>query len=260
MPGIFREVVGRGVKNIYLEKPGAPTVGELEDMRELARAKDVNVAMGYNKNVAEYVSEAREYASSNPGAETKFIHMNDVLPDDLGECFERNSEGMLKNQMIHELTLLATFYGVTVDTIADVAPLDVVFEERKGPSGTNFEDFSRVGFTITTKDGTKISAQGDRCAGNYSSAEVSLNGSLKLETIVPSKSHQAVMKKLEGANPGCVSYFYLQDPEYIVLKERFAQHILAGKPGVPQGLATLDSGLEALKVAEHLTPILAASK
>ena len=39
------------VWQVYLEKPGAPTVAELESMATLAEAKGVKVFMGYNKNV-----------------------------------------------------------------------------------------------------------------------------------------------------------------------------------------------------------------
>lgn len=39
MPGLFREVIEAGVANIYLEKPGASTVAELEDMLELAKVE-----------------------------------------------------------------------------------------------------------------------------------------------------------------------------------------------------------------------------
>ena len=35
--------------------------------------------------------------------------------------FARNSEGMLKNMLVHEIALLASFYGVTADNIASVA-------------------------------------------------------------------------------------------------------------------------------------------
>ena len=39
----------------------------------------------------------------------------EILPNhDLGECFERNAEGMLKNMTIHEIALLVSFYDVSV--------------------------------------------------------------------------------------------------------------------------------------------------
>ena len=37
--------------DVFLEKPGAPTVGELEEMAAYAKSKGVGVFMGYNKNV-----------------------------------------------------------------------------------------------------------------------------------------------------------------------------------------------------------------
>ena len=54
---------------------------------------------------------------------------------------------MLKNMAIHELALLATYWGVTVDTIESVTP-DADFSRcltLKGPSGETFTDFSKAG-------------------------------------------------------------------------------------------------------------------
>ena len=66
--------------------------------------------------------KALDFEKKTPGATTKFVHNNAYKEDELGECFERNAEGMLKNMAIHELALLATYWGVTVDTIASVEP------------------------------------------------------------------------------------------------------------------------------------------
>ena len=41
----------RARADVFLEKPGAPTVGELEEMAAYAKSKGVGVFMGYNKNV-----------------------------------------------------------------------------------------------------------------------------------------------------------------------------------------------------------------
>ncbi len=48
-PRLLKECIDAGCKCIYLEKPGAPTVKELEEMRDLAAEKGVEVLMGYNK-------------------------------------------------------------------------------------------------------------------------------------------------------------------------------------------------------------------
>ena len=103
--------------------PGAPTVAELRSMKAEAESANVSIMMGYNKNVCKYVRKAREYAASNgPNARVTFVSNNTYEPtaESLGECFERNAEGMLKNMAIHELALLASFYDVTVDNIEDV--------------------------------------------------------------------------------------------------------------------------------------------
>ena len=47
-----------------------------------------------------------------------------------------------------------------------------------------------------------------------------------------------------------------QHDDYITLKERTAAHVLEGKDGVPDGIATIDIAVDALKVAEYLTPLL----
>jgi predicted dehydrogenase len=92
-------------------------------MKAEAAAAGVSIMMGYNKNVCKYVRKAREFAASNgPGSHVTFVSNNtyEPTPASLGECFERNAEGMLKNMAIHELALLASFYDVTVENIEDV--------------------------------------------------------------------------------------------------------------------------------------------
>ena len=48
-PRLLTESIANGCKCIYLEKPGAPTVAELQQMKEEAEAAGVEVLMGYNK-------------------------------------------------------------------------------------------------------------------------------------------------------------------------------------------------------------------
>ena len=110
-------------------------------MKAYAASKGVPVYMGYNKNVTPYVQkvggggggvvvsiypsypypwprpcpcpwQAIEFERKTPGASTTFVHLNAYKTEELGECFERNAEGMLKNMAIHELAVLATYYGL----------------------------------------------------------------------------------------------------------------------------------------------------
>ena len=97
-PRLLKEVIAAGCTHVYLEKPGAPSVPELEEMIKYAKEKGVPVYMGYNKNVTPYVLKALEYQKKN-GGDTTFVHNNAYKEDELPECFERNAEGMLKNMV-----------------------------------------------------------------------------------------------------------------------------------------------------------------
>ena len=48
-PRLLSEGIKAGCKCIYLEKPGAPTVKELQEMKDEAEKAGVKVLMGYNK-------------------------------------------------------------------------------------------------------------------------------------------------------------------------------------------------------------------
>ena len=48
-PKLLTECIHAGCKCIYLEKPGAPTVAELQKMKEEAEEAGIEVLMGYNK-------------------------------------------------------------------------------------------------------------------------------------------------------------------------------------------------------------------
>jgi len=57
-------------------------------------------------------------------------------------------------------------------------------------------------------------------------------------------------------DPEMMPYFFLQHDDYITLKELASAHVLAGADGAPEGMATIDVAVDALKVAEYLTPFL----
>jgi len=260
-PHLLEEVIEAGCTHVYLEKPGAPSVAELEDMKAHAAAKGVPVFMGYNKNVTPYVLKALEFEKATPGAATTFVHNNAYKDEELGECFERNAEGMLKNMAIHELALLATYYGVTVDNIAEVTP-DAEYSRvltLTGPSGKEFTDFAKVGFTVTTKDGKTVTVKADRCGsteGGGSIASVAVEGVEKFRSETPDDELKKVCAEMAAADPAMMPYFFLQSEDYITLKEHSTAHILSGEPGAPEGMATIDIAVEALKCAEYLTPLL----
>ena len=130
-----------------------------------------------------------------------------------------------------------------------------------GPdSGKEFTDFSRVALSITTKQGQTVKLQIDRCgdaggSGN-SIAIVSKDGEEVARTETPEPELKKATEAQAAADPEMMPYFFLQHDDYITLKERATAHILSGAPGAPEGMATIDIAVEALKCAEYLTPLL----
>jgi predicted dehydrogenase len=258
-PHLLGECIANGCSTIYLEKPGAPTVAELSAMRDEAKAADVTVLMGYNKNVCKYVSKARQYASNHEGTHVTLVSNNayENTPESLGECFERNREGMLKNMAIHELALLVSFYDVSVDAI-DKCEADKEFsscQTLKGPSGNDFTDFDKIKFTITAKSGKSVSVQADRCGGDVSYAMVTdASGKEVFRHSMPDEEDKSNVTNLQKEYPGAMPYFFSQDPDYITVKERVASYCANGTKA--EGIATIDIAVETLRVAEYLTPTL----
>lgn len=253
-PRLLEESIANGCTTIYLEKPGAPTVGELETMRDKAKEAGVGVLMGYNKNVCKYVSKAREYAAANEGSHVTLVSNNtyENNAESLGECFERNAEGMLKNMAIHELALLVSFFDVTVENI-ESAEADKEFsscQTLKGPSGKEWTDFDKIKFTIKTKTGKEVSVQADRCGGDVSYAKVDIDGKEVFRHSMPDADDEANVSVLEKEYPGAMPYFFSQDPDYIIVKQRVADHCANGAE--PTGVATIGIAVETLRVAEHL--------
>ena len=261
-PRLLKEVIAAGCTHVYLEKPGAPSVPELEEMARFAKSKGIPVYMGYNKNVTKYVTEAlAAEQAAGPGASTAFYHNNAYQKAELPECFERNAEGMLKNMAVHELALLVSFYGVRGDNIATIEP-DKKYSScqtlRGGDTGKPFTDFDAIGFTVTTTEGKTVSVYADRCGdaggGGYSEAVVSVGGAEKFRSMTPDDELKSVVAGKQATNPDWMPYFHLQHDDYVTLKERVCAACLDGS--TPQGIATIEIAIETLKVAEYLTPTL----
>lgn len=234
-------------------------MAELEAMKKEAEDSNVTVLMGYNKNVCKYVTKTREFASTVDGGHVTFVSNNTYAPtaESLGECFERNAEGMLKNMAIHELALLVSFYDVSVDNIESVTA-DKEFSSLQtlaGPSGKEWTDFDKIKFTIKTKTGNEVSVQADRCGGDTSYATVTnATGEELFRHSMPDEEDKANVDVLEKKYPGAMPYFFSQDPDYTTVKERVAAFSATGEEA--RGIATIDIACETLRVAEYLVPVL----
>lgn len=257
-PDLFQACMKLKCPCLYLEKPGAPTVDALTTMRDQANEVSCKVYMGFNKNVSGYVHKTLEHAKAQTDTNVTFLHNNDYKKEELPECFERNAEGMLKNMAIHELALLATYYNVSVDTI-EAVNVDAEYSSCQtlvGPSSKKeFTDFDKLKFQIITTSGASACVAADRCGGSDSVGIVTKNDVGELARFVmPDAETVANVPNLEKLYPGAMPYFFTQDPDYCALKETIAQAFISGR--IPQGVATIDTAIDTLKLAEHLTPIL----
>ena len=257
-PGFFRQALAAGATHILLEKPGAPSVTELQAMASEASEANVPVFMGFIKNISPYFTEALGVANENPGSLVTLSSRNDYAKEDLGECFERNAEGLLKNMAIHELALAATFFGMRADTITDVdtSGCDVDADGCDLQTLGVFSDFQRRDFVLTNKEGGRVRIIADRCGGDECRAVVTHEGKELLNRAMIDAPRQQVVEERMAAHPDWIGYLITQEPEYRELKERCAAAAVAGE--FPEGVATIEIAIEALKLAEYLTPLLSA--
>lgn len=257
-PKFFEQCVSKGAKVIFLEKPGAPTVSKLEEMKKLANSKGVKVYLGYNKNVTPYVQKALKLSSEIPGSTVLFRHNNSYKVEELPECFARNSEGMLKNMAIHELALLVSFFGVTTDTI-DKFMIDKEVSEKLTvdpgkwlPSQKKITDFSKIMFTASTESNKSVSVLADRCGGNVSYAAVlDAKGQEVSKFEFPDPADIEKVNAQMEADPEMMPYFFVQSDDYWTLKTRVLDSMIKGEDA--DGVATIDVGIEAMKLAEYGT-------
>eukprot|EP00543_Licmophora_paradoxa_P016959 CAMPEP_0202475312 /NCGR_PEP_ID=MMETSP1360-20130828/92833_1 /ASSEMBLY_ACC=CAM_ASM_000848 /TAXON_ID=515479 /ORGANISM="Licmophora paradoxa, Strain CCMP2313" /LENGTH=240 /DNA_ID=CAMNT_0049102463 /DNA_START=59 /DNA_END=781 /DNA_ORIENTATION=+ len=230
-------------------------------MANLANTKNVQVYLGYNKNVTPYVQKTIALARETPNSHVFFCHNNSYTTADLPEVFSRNPEGMLKNMAIHELALFVTFFGVTVDSIEKFKiNTSKLFSEKLSiwkpgtslPNPEYITDFSRVAFKVTTKAGTNVSLMADRCGGNVSFAVVKdENGKEVKKFEFPDPETAAQIEERVLADPQMMPYFFVQSDDYLELKNRVIGAMLDGKKA--EGVATIQIGVQALKLAEHAT-------
>jgi hypothetical protein len=231
-------------------------------MRDKAAAAGVKVFMGFNKNVSSYLTKSREFAEKYDGkCDVTFLHNNSYqnTEEELAECFERCEEGMLKNMAIHELAILVTYYGVTVDTIEKVQADKEFssFKTLRGPtSGKDFTDFDKLKFKIVTKAGVEVNVAADRCGGDDSVGIVTdaSTGKELARYTMPDEETVTNIPNLKQRIGDAMPYFFSQDPDYLSLKTLVVNNCVDGTPA--EGVATIDIAIDTLKVAEYLTPIL----
>ena len=272
-PKLFHDcVIQYGAKFIYLEKPGAPTVEALIEMQQVAKTHNVKVVIGYNKNVTHYIQQTVALANDTKNAHVFLCHNNSYTQSDLPQVFSRNPEGLLKNMAIQDLALLVTYFNVTVDKIEKFkVNTSKLFSEKVSvwkpgtslPNPEYITDFSRCAFKITlaAAAGDKqqqqhVSVMADRCGGNVSFAVVKDETGKEVKRFeFPTPAEQRVLEEQVASDPAMMPYFFVHRLDYWELKSRVVTAFLNNGTD-PEGVATIQVGIEALKLAEYATEAL----
>jgi len=264
-PGLFYEAIEHGVSHIYLEKPGAENVDELIKMQDLAKQKGVNVVMGFNKHVTPYVIshvlKRQQLIKEDPDLDLQsvYIHNNTFSTDTLPECFVRNSEGQIKNQAIHELALVVDHHQISVDNLSSITinpPYAIHDTELLTLDGIT--DFTRVAVQLETTYGGSVTVCANRCSDDSTSEAKIYNTRTKEELhhsvcALYDEVKKEKEEKKEVLPTIDAPYLLTQWDDYVTLKQGLVSHIEEEKEGSPEGIANLNTGIEALKLAEVIT-------
>ena len=274
-PRLFSSAIAKGATHVYLEKPGATSAAELGSMRELAAKNNVEVVVGYNKNVAMYSRNALAVLRVSDKASRPSVtleHCNEFEPGEGLKEFMRGpgGEGMLHNMSCHELALAATLFGVSTSKITKVV-LDKTRSQLLDLGGGK-NDWQKVAFTLMMEPPTEaeeaavhgsgglamneLSFFADRCGGNFSRVVLGAADGGSTEYRLPDAELEKEIASKQAADPEMRPYFWQQGRDYAKLKDEFITHIVNGRRGVPEGVVGLEGAMEALRLADFLAPLL----
>eukprot|EP00450_Noctiluca_scintillans_P030030 CAMPEP_0194545958 /NCGR_PEP_ID=MMETSP0253-20130528/89953_1 /TAXON_ID=2966 /ORGANISM="Noctiluca scintillans" /LENGTH=386 /DNA_ID=CAMNT_0039393005 /DNA_START=42 /DNA_END=1199 /DNA_ORIENTATION=+ len=269
-PKLFRGMCERGVSHIYLEKPGAESAADLEDLALLAREQGVAVVVGYNKNVSDYVQGAlAQLEGMEDMSPTVVLEHNNAFDTDedlLSFVRGPGAEGLVHNMCCHELALAATLFGVTRQRVHAVVlePDESELFELVAPK----EDWRRVAYRLLLRDveGSQqlplahrlpeLRFVANRSGGNFSQVRVTAQGQEERCFRLPSPEQEIEVRAAQAEGPEVRPYFFQQATDYQRLRGGFAQHILEGLPGTPPGVVDLRGAVETLRLADMIAHAL----
>jgi len=154
---------------LLIDPPGNLETNQLRQMLKQTHKQKVYVS--FPKHTATYVKDAISLSRQIPNGHVFFCHNNSNETADLEQVFNHHPEGMLKSMAIHELALLVSFFGVTVESIAKFkVNTGKLFSELLEFGGRT--DFARFAFKITTTTNRSVSVMCDTCGGSVSFAVV----------------------------------------------------------------------------------------
>ncbi|WP_444959740.1 Gfo/Idh/MocA family oxidoreductase [Microbulbifer sp. VVAC002] len=256
--GIFKSVVNKGYRNIYLEKPGADSLEKLREMERIADRNNVNVVVGYQKHIANYVDRAERLNEQwkLKSRSVGFIHHNPHPEANLESIFRQNSEGMLLNQCCHELELCIAKWNLALHNITDVVVnRDETVQKRFG----DIEDFKKLSFTLKTNLGVSFSFLATRCEGVENC--IVMRKGLRGDPVFIRQAMEDVLDRaleLTRKEKGGMWYCYLFERDYRNLKRLFIESILDSDDEKYLSLPRLLHACGVLELAAGIEPSIKA--
>ena len=256
-PQLFQQCVGLGATHIFLEVPGAPSIGHLREMKSFAETRGVQVYMGYQNLTAQYIEKAVALSRSIRNSHVFFCHNDTHQSTELHRVFARYPEGMLRSMASQELAILVSQYKVVANVIDKFkVNTNRLFSERttfyNKANGAQLTDYSRVAFKITTKKGQNVSVMADRCGGLVSFAVVK---NQKGEEIQRFESHDeeevSNIRRQIREDKEMTRQFIVHSEDFLEIKRRVVQSILNG--GAPMNVASIQDGIDVMTLADYCT-------
>jgi len=260
----FVAACNKGITHAYLEKPGAGTAEQMKEIQETACRNNVCVMVGYNKCVSDYVQDALEEFRRHPVRLVTLEHNNPFEPDSRElKDFSAGpgNEGLVHNMLCHELATAALYFGMSCSCISSLT-LDTkrskVFSNAHGT-----RDWQQLAFRVSLAGSAlELEFFANRCGGDFSCLhladedESNNNGKRNRHSSfrLPSESHEQWMMEVRAKSPNIRGYFLLQAPDYRRLKNKYVDHILSRRQGVPSGGVDIPVALEVLRLADFIAP------
>lgn len=255
-PRFFKECIGMGATHIYLEVPGAPSIGQLKDMETLAETRGVEVYMGYQRLCSSYIERAVALSRSIPKSHIFFCHNENNQSKDLHLVVTRHSEGMLRSMASQELAVFVTQYGVTADMIDNFkVNTNRLFSEKvtfhNRANGDRVEDLARVAFKITTKKGKSMSVMADRCGGLVSFAVVKSSKGEEIQRFqsLDERGVMTVEKELKD-DTEMMHQFVVESEDYLELKRRIVKAIMVDDV-TATGVVSIHDGVKIMVLSDY---------
>jgi len=259
-PQYFRECIGLGATHIYLEPPGAASVGELRTMSNVANVRGVQVYMGYHKTCSPYIENAVALSQSIPKSHVFFCHNENYLKKDLHQVVSRHPEGMIRSMASQELAVLVTKFGLTTDSVKTFkVNTNKLFSEKQTfcnkANGSELSDFSRVAFKIITTNGHSVSVMADRCGGMVSFAVVkSVAGKEIQKFLSPDGVSASRIEHELRRDTEMMHQFTIEAEDYMELKRRVVDNILGEDIAVSsRSVVSIQDGIEVLRLSNYCT-------